>query len=362
MATASPQSSAPFLLEDDVQRDVRRAGLLYIRDDQPGFTRRGRGRGFQYIDEFGDTIRDDDRRDRLEGMSIPPAWDHVWICPQEDGYLQATGRDGAGRKQYIYHTGWHEHRARQKYEKMVDFARALGGLRAQIDADLRLRKLSLERVSALALAIMDRTAMRVGHEVYSQENGSYGLTTLRTKHVTTTSTRVRFDYIGKSGVERHVMLNNRRLSRQLQKVLELKGEHVFQYEDEAGCVQILRAEDINDYIAQHMGEGFSAKDFRTWRGTLCAAVNLWTDPWPRENFGARLGDAIELSSEFLGNTKSVCRNYYIHCDLLEHAESGELWTRLSTQSPVLLDTFLSEDECRLVTLLDALHAHHAAGA
>lgn len=357
--TSSPTPTSPLEpVEDDVQRDVRQAGLLFLRDDHPGFTRRGRGRGFQYIDEHGDTIRDDTRRDRLEGMSIPPAWDNVWICPDERGYVQATGRDGAGRKQYIYHTAWHEHRARKKYEKMIDFAHRLSGLRAQVDADLRARALSINRVCALAVAIMDRTAMRVGHEVYSQEHGSYGLTTLRTPHVTATTTRVRFDYTGKSGVERHVMLNDRRLARQIARVLELEGEHVFQYEDEAQEVRVLRAEDVNDYIARHMGGAFSAKDFRTWNGTLRAATHLWTDPWPTDDHPQRLKSAIEDASNFLGNTKSVCRDYYIHSDLLDQATSGDLWTHLSARAPDVVDEHFSADERRLIALLEDFHPHH----
>ena len=309
--------------------------LLDVPDTEPGYTRRRRGNKDVFYDSQGAPIRDEEALERLEGLSIPPAWSEVWICQEERGYLQATGRDDMGRKQYIYHPFWHEHRASSKYAKAMAFGAALPALREQVDGDLRRRRLDRERVSALGLAIIDRTAMRVGHDLYTDHHGSHGLTTLHKEHCSCGSRRARFTYQGKSHVERHVELRDRRLCRQIKRLYELPGPYLLQYSGETP--HRVLADELNGYLARHLGEQWSVKDFRTWWGSVKALEHLLPRGEQRpktedeeEAMTWRRGaikEAIAHASTFLGNTPSVCRNYYVHSEILQGAQQGWLWER-----------------------------------
>ena len=310
--------------------------LLDIPDTEPGYTRRRDEDGESiYLDASGSPVRDQDLLERFDELSIPPAWSDVWICASEEGYLQSTGRDEQGRKQYIYHPFWHEHQATHKYAEVLRFGQNLPDLRARVDRDLRHRKLSRQRVRALGIAVLDQTAMRVGHDMYTTQHGSHGLTTLYKEHCSLSSTRVEFRYPGKSGVEREVALRDRRLSRQLSRLLELPGQYLWQYVE--GETRRLHADDLNTYLCDATScEDWSVKYFRTWAGSIEALHYLlgveppdpetlqdealyekWSSPHQK--------GLVEAAATFLGNTRAVCRDYYIHRDLMDSVRDGSFW-------------------------------------
>lgn len=310
--------------------------LLDIPDTEPGYTRRHDENGDTvYLDSNGSVVRDEDLVERFDELTIPPAWQEVWICANESGYLQSTGRDEQGRKQYIYHPFWHEYQAAHKYAEVLRFGESLPSLRARVDRDLRRRALTRERVRALGIAVLDHTAMRVGHDMYTTQHGSHGLTTLYKEHCSVFSTKVEFCYPGKSGVAREVSLRDRRLSRQLAKLLDLPGQYLWQYVD--GDTRRLHADDLNHYLCDATEcEDWSVKYFRTWSGSVRALDYLLAiDPPDEETLGAselyeswsapHLTGLVEAAASFLGNTRAVCRDYYIHRDLLTSVQEGTFW-------------------------------------
>ncbi len=317
---------------DEARALASRARLRYVSDEEPGVRRIRRGSGFSYVTAGGEVLGGEDRA-RFEAMAIPPAWEDVWICADEDGHIQVTGRDAEGRKQYLYHPEWEKVRDEAKFSRLAEFGRALPGLRRRVDADLRRRGLPREKVTALAVALLDETLLRVGNESYAAANGSYGLTTLRADHVDVGSTYVEFDFPAKSGLERRVRVADRRLARLVAACHELPGQRLFTYE-EGGEVRAVDSTDVNRYLFDATGANFTAKDFRTWGGTVAVAGFLAPEP-PGANgdADARVLAAFDHAADLLGNTRDVARSAYVHPAVPEAYRAGELleaWKRTRT--------------------------------
>jgi DNA topoisomerase I len=306
------------------ERSARAAGLRYVTDERPGITRRRRGRGFQYVAPGGETIADRDERARIEGLAIPPAWTDVWICPSPNGHIQATGRDARGRKQYRYHPRWREVRDETKYHRMAGFARALPRIRRRVDRDMRRRALSRERVVAAVVRLLDETTIRVGNEEYARENRSFGLTTIRPQHVDVNGDRIVFRFRGKSGRVHDVEVEDPRVARVVRRCEELPGQDLFQYVDEDGDIVDVTSDDVNDYIREAAGADFTAKDFRTWTGTVLAAWTLDELAGGETPPKKQLVAAIESVAQELGNTPAVCRACYVHPDVINAHLDGTL--------------------------------------
>lgn len=305
-------------------RVARAAGLRHVSDDQPGFRRRRAGRGFSYVRPGGEPVRDKAALARIRALAIPPAWRDVWICPDPQGHLQATGRDARGRKQYRYHGRWREARDATKYHRTIAFAKALPRIRRRVGADLRRPGLPREKVLATVVALLERTLIRVGNEEYAKDNGSFGLTTLRDRHVRFRGAKAEFVFTGKGGKRHEVELFDRRLARVVRACRDLPGQELFQYVDDEGAVQSIGSADVNGYLREVAGEEFTAKDVRTWAGTVLAAIALQeaeafeTRAQARRNVTA----AIERVAKQLGNTPTICRRCYVHPAVLEAYEDG----------------------------------------
>lgn len=292
-------------------------GLIYVSDEEPGIRRRRCGRGFTFLHPNGQIVKDRRTLERIRLLVIPPAWDEVWICPLDQGHLQATGRDDQGRKQYLYHTRWVHLRNEGKYGRLLDFGRALPKLRRQIRAHLNLSALSREKVLAAVVGLLDSTFIRIGNLQYSQQNNAFGLTTLRDRHVKIEGEQVRFEFQGKSGVQQTVSLANRQLARIVRECREVPGYRLFQYYDEAGERQAIESHDVNNYLREITRCGFTAKDFRTWGGSVTALQELQHREVPDSEaaLNKELIEVIDAVAERLGNTRAVCRQYYIHPSL-----------------------------------------------
>jgi DNA topoisomerase-1 len=306
------------------KRLARLARLQYVADSEPGYSRMRNGEGFYYSNLRGAKLRDRRQIKRIEQMAIPPAWTDVWICPLPDGHLQATGRDDRGRKQYLYHERWRVVSDQVKFRRLADFARHLPRLRKAIAQDLRAKHLTRKRVLAGMVAVLDLTSIRVGNEEYVRENGSYGLATLRTRHVTLTNAHVELRFRGKGGQIREVTVSHKRLVQLFRELKTLPGAHVFQYLDDEGRVRPATAADVNDYLRETTGQPFTAKDFRTWKASALAAARLHgAGETQSERQRKRiLKQVVAEVAESLGNTPTVCRKYYIHADLLDGFLAG----------------------------------------
>jgi DNA topoisomerase IB len=316
----------------DPRPATRAMGLVYVSDAQLGLRRIRHGKGFSYRDAEGHTIRDRDELARIRALAIPPAYTDVWICANPRGHLQASGRDARGRKQYRYHPRWRKHRDLDKFERVVAFGKKLPALRRSVRRDLALAGLPREKLLALLVRLLDETLIRVGNDCYTRDNRSYGLTTLRTRHVCAQRGRLRFTFRGKSGQEHEVEMDDRRLVRIVRRVQQLPGQRLFQYIDDDGQLQPVDSGLVNDYLRAACGNGqaqeFSAKDFRTWGGTVHAARILAGTPRPRRGGEqARrsvLANAVAQVAAILGNTPAVCRGSYIHPRVLEGWLDGRL--------------------------------------
>ncbi len=303
------------------------AGLVYVSDDAPGFRRVRRGKGFSYLDLVGMPL-DGLVRDRINALAIPPAWKDVWISPQPSGHVLATGYDSAGRKQYIYHPAWEEMRDEAKFERMGEFGRRLGKLRRDLDADLRKPGLSRRKVTALSIAVLDLTLIRVGNRRYADENDAYGLTTLTAEHVGVDGLEVQLEFAGKGGADHQLVFQDRRLAALITSCQELAGQNLFSYPTPEG-VTAITSTDVNTYLAEAIPGSFTAKDFRTWGASTAVAEHLASDPGDGDE-GAQLLRAIDLAAERLGNTREVCRSSYVHPLIPEAFEDGRLkeaWRR-----------------------------------
>lgn len=288
--------------------------LVYSSDLEPGIRRRRAGRGFSYFDADGVRITDRAEIERLERLAVPPAWTDVWICADPRGHLQAIGRDGKNRKVYRYHPEYRRQRDRDKFDRLAEFGSVLGQVRRRVADDMAGVKLTREKVLAAVVQLLELTMIRVGNEEYAQANRSYGLTTLRSRHARIDGGAVRFVFRGKSGRDHRVTLTDRRLARIVRRCQELPGQLLFQYVDEDGECHSVTSADVNEYLREAAGADVTAKDFRTWMGTLLAAEALVTVGRPRsERVGQqRLKQVIAVVADKLGNTEAVCRNCYVH--------------------------------------------------
>jgi DNA topoisomerase-1 len=319
------------------------AGLRYVSDDRPGITRRRAGRGFAYRAPDGSPLTDRRRIAQIKALAIPPAWRDVWICPNPNGHLLATGRDARGRKQYRYHPRWRTVRDATKFDRMVPFGRALPALRARVERDLALRGLPREKVLAAVLRLIDVTLLRVGNDEYARLNDSFGASTMRNDHASVRGGRVRLAFRSKHGREVQVRISDRRLARIVRRCQDLPGEELFGYLDELGAERDVRSEDVNDYLREVAGEDFTVKDFRTWGASVLAAGLLGEiGPGANERDAVRRQNAaIRIVAHDLGNTLAVCRASYIHPTVLEAYREGRLQeTRLEAdgRAPGLRET------------------------
>ncbi len=321
----SPARTKELQIRIDTETAARRASLTYCSDAEPGGIRRkGAPNRFYYVDAKGKRIGDGPTLERIRALGIPPAWTDVWICPDEDGHLQATGRDVKGRKQYRYHERWSATRDEVKFSSLAAFAAALPKIRARIDADLRLRGLPRNKVLAAIVWLLDNTMIRVGNAQYARDNKSFGLTTLRTRHVAIEGSRLRFEFRGKSGKDWRVRLTDKRMARVLRGMAELPGQHLFQYVDGDGERRIVRSDDVNAYIAEAAGADFTSKHFRTWGGTVRALAILASRDMPEGNLKRFANSVVDEVAAKLGNTRAVCRRCYIHPAIFREWEDGKL--------------------------------------
>ena len=318
LAIVARQPKLQAIVTDPMQ-SARRAGLRYIGAPCDGIVRRRSGRGFSYRAVDGQRVTDLDTLRRIRALAIPPAWTDVWICPSPNGHVQAFGRDARGRKQYRYHARWREERDETKYARMLAFARVLPRIRAQVERDLARPGLPREKVLATLVCLLETTLIRIGNEAYARSNKSYGLTTMRERHVDVTGSQVRFTFRGKAGKEHTIDLRDPRMARIVRRLLELPGRDVFQYLDEDGTRRVIDSNDVNAYLNEITGADFTAKDFRTWAGTVLAARAL---DEVREFTSAReakrnIVRAVERVAARLGNTPAICRRSYVHPEVLQ---------------------------------------------
>ncbi|MEH6688386.1 MAG: DNA topoisomerase IB [Halopseudomonas sabulinigri] len=299
--------------------------LHYVDDSQPGISRKKWRDTFRYFDAKGERITDKAEISRLDSLAVPPAYTDVWICTDPRGHLQATGRDARGRKQYRYHPRWREVRDADKYARLQEFGNALPKLRKQLEAQLAERKFTREKVLATVVMLLDATLIRVGNTQYAKANKSYGLTTLRNRHVDIKGSEIQFQFRGKSGVEHQITVKDRRLANVVKRCLDLPGQDLFQYLDEEGNRHTVSSSDVNDYLHSLTGADFTAKDYRTWAGTAMALAVLRELEWQPESDAKRhVVTMVKDVAKQLGNTPAVCRKCYIHPAVLEHFNLGEL--------------------------------------
>ena len=306
-------------ISDELVTAAEQAGLQYVSDERPGYSRRAKGKHFQYFDTEGKLIRDEQRLCRIKRLAIPPAWANVWICPSPNGHVQATGRDARGRKQYRYHERWREVRDENKFERLAQFAKTLPDIRRRVAQDLKLPALPRRKVLATIVRLLERTFIRIGNEEYARENKSFGLTTLKNRHVKVKGAQARFQFRGKSGRQHEVDVTDSRMAKVIAKCQDLPGQDLFQYVDEDGEVQDVTSQDVNEYLREIAGEDFTAKDFRTWGGTVLAAIALSRQEafQTKRQAKSNIKTAICAVAELLGNTPAVCRKCYVHPMIVE---------------------------------------------
>jgi DNA topoisomerase-1 len=309
----------------DPAEAAKTAGLRYVHDGGPGIRRARAGKGLRYVGPDGKAVRDRDTLRRIRALAIPPAWTDVWVCPAPNGHLQATGKDARGRKQYRYHPRWRAVRDETKYHRLIAFGLALPKIRARVEQDLAQAGLPRGKVLATVVRLLETTLIRVGNEESARANGSFGLTTLRDRHVQVEGTNLRFSFRGKSGVRHDVAVTDRRLARVVRRCQDLPGHELFQYLEE-GQPHAVDSADVNEYLHEIAGEEFTAKDFRTWAGTVLAARALRELPAVGSQTQAKhnVVRAIEAVARRLGNTKAVCRKCYVHPAVLDAYRDGTL--------------------------------------
>ncbi|MBF6599520.1 MAG: DNA topoisomerase IB [Dehalococcoidia bacterium] len=351
------RSPPPAPLELDAPTTARAAGLRYVSDQMPGIRRVNCGAGFSYARPDGAPLRDEDELRRIRALVIPPAWTDVWICPTPNGHIQVTARDAKGRKQYRYHRRWREVRDETKYGRMLLFAAALPRIRAATERDLALPGLPREKMLATVVRLLEATLIRVGNEEYARDNQSFGLTTMRDRHAAVAGGTVRFRFRGKSGKEHSVGVRDRRLARIVKRSQELPGQELFQYVDDEGERHNIDSADVNAYLREISGEEFTAKDFRTWAGTVLAALALREfEAFDSEAQAKRnIVRAIESVAGRLGNTPAVCRKCYIHPAILDAYLDGSLLATLRSCTEAAMRESLPElrpEEAAVLALLE----------
>lgn len=347
---------ASQLSEAEAMQTARAAGLRHVGDDLPGIARVAVKDGFRYVAADGGTLRDEATLARIKSLAIPPAWSDVWICPFDNGHIQATGRDARGRKQYRYHPRWRSVRDEVKYERMLRFGRALPDIRKRVDAALALPGLPREKMLATVVHLLQTTMMRIGNEEYARENKSFGLTTLRNRHVRIDGSEVEFHFRGKSGVRHAIRVDDRRLARIIRTCRDLPGQELFQYVDDDGQLRAVDSADVNDYLREITGEDYTAKDFRTWSGTVLAALALQEfEKFDSETQAKKnIVQAIETVAAKLGNTPAVCRKCYVHPEVLAAYLDGSMLRSLEARTRAELSDdlpALRPEEAAVVALL-----------
>lgn len=336
------------------RQSARRASLLYVDDSAPGIQRKKRGHSFIYCGPSGRLIRSPQTLARIKALVIPPAWTDVWICATANGHLQATGRDARGRKQYRYHDRWREVRDESKYQRLGEFAQVLPLIRRRVRADLRRRGLPREKVLATIVQLLEATLIRIGNEEYAVANKSFGLTTMRDRHVTVNGTQIHFDFKGKSDISHAIDIRNPQLANIVRKCQDLPGQHLFQYTDEGGIIREVGSNDVNDYLREISGRDFTAKDFRTWAGTRLAlqALHQVTHAPSAAAAKKNIAQAIRSVAAQLGNTVAVCRKCYIHPAIIQAYLSDSLPPVAVSRSRAATIR-LSVDERAVVKLLNS---------
>jgi DNA topoisomerase I len=330
------------------------AGLRYLPDTRPGFRRQPSDNGFIYVDAAGQEIPQQQHLERIKKLVIPPAWTDVWISPSPNGHIQATGRDQKGRKQYLYHPKWRATRSLTKFGRMIAFGEKLPFLRAQIQKDLGGKELSKTRITAIVVNLLDQALIRVGNKYYARSNNSYGLTTLRDKHVQIEGSNIRFRFVGKKGVEHEIDIRDRRLAALVKKCKDIPGYHLFQYYDEAGNRCPLDSGDVNEYIQQISQADFTAKDFRTWGGTtlMVQCLEQLLDQEPELKKEKTVKEAFKQVAKSLGNTPAVCSKYYVHPQIVALFQEDKLFDYLKTHDATgPEDPFFSSTEKLVLNML-----------
>lgn len=336
---------------NDPMTSARAVGLRHVSDEKPGIKRENVGKGFRYRDAAGKIVRDEETLRRIKSLVIPPAWTDVWICADANGHLQATGRDDRGRKQFRYHPRWREIRDETKYARMIAFARALPKIRRRIKKDMALRDMPRNKILATVVRLLEVSLIRVGNDEYARDNDSFGLTTMRNKHVDVRGANLRFHFRGKAGKWHEVDIHDRRLAKIVGHCQDLPGQELFQFVDDDGGRHDVRSEDVNEYLREVSGQEFTAKDFRTWAGTVLASVALRefekfdTKAQAKKNVVA----AIEAVAAKLGNTPAVCKKCYIHPNVIDSYLDG-----------TLVETLKQRTENTLAKTLRGLPAQEAA--
>lgn len=332
---------------------ARQAGLRYVSDAKPGIVRKTQGKSFVYRQPNGSVVRDKDTLRRIRSLVIPPAWTDVWICLIENGHIQATGRDARGRKQYRYHPRWREVRDESKYDRVLAFAEALPKIRHRVAADLRRHGLSREKVMATIVRLLETTLIRVGNDEYVQQNGSHGLTTLHNHHAKVRGEQITFEFKGKSGKRHRIDLRDARMARLVRRCQELPGQDLFGYVDAEGKVHDVTSGEVNDYLREIAGADFSAKDFRTWAGTVLAAVALRQFEAFKSQVEAKRNTlrAVESVALLLGNTPAVCRKCYVHPTVLNGYLTGHTINHLRRSRPGHSPTKLRPEETAVLKLI-----------
>lgn len=346
----------PALIKDPVQ-SAKAAGLRYVSDDIPGIRRKRSGKGFVYIDVDGNRINDPEELQRIQSLAIPPAYKDVWICPIANGHLQATARDAKGRKQYRYHPLWRQTRNTTKFTRMIAFSDALPLIRERVDQDLGLRGLTREKVLATVVRLLETTYIRVGNETYVRENRSFGLTTMRCRHVDVSGTTLRFKFRGKSGVKHDIQVRDRRLARVIKRCQDVPGYELFQYLDDEGNPQSIDAGAVNAYLQEITQQDFTAKDFRTWAGTVLAALEFQAiGPFTTQTQAKKnISQVIKNVAADLGNRPATSRKYYVHPAIVDAYLEGTLLPALdlAAQQPEPESAYaLRPEEVAVVMVLE----------
>jgi len=334
---------------------AQEAGLIHVSDQKPGIVREKYKQGFRYRSKDGLLIVDEKILNRLRKLAIPPAYQQVWICPQPNGHIQATGRDARGRKQYRYHLRWRAVRDSSKYDRMQAFGLRLPAIRRRVEQDLRLAGLPREKILAVIVRLLESTLIRVGNDEYARDNGSFGLTTLRNRHVDIAGGRLRFSFVGKSGIRHEAGVEDLRLARIIKRCRELPGQELFQYLDEAGERRTLGSADVNDYLRNAAGAEFTAKDYRTWAGSVTAyrALCKAADEVPTVR---RVVEVIKDIATSLGNTPAVCRKCYVHPAVID----AYMESRLRSSIPAKPKRGLKMDEAAFLQFISAITNHRVA--
>ncbi|HSI12682.1 MAG TPA: DNA topoisomerase IB [Chthoniobacter sp.] len=336
--------------------ETQQARLRYFTDEKPGIQRQRRGKSFVYVQPDGKRLKDEETLKRIKHLVIPPAWEDVWICPVENGHIQATGRDARGRKQYRYHQRWREQRDENKFSRILGFARVLPRIRRRVRRDLKRRGMPREKVLATIVRLLEGTLIRVGNEEYARDNHSYGLTTMKNSHVAVRGAKMRFAFRGKSGKRHEISLYDRQLARIVKRCQEMPDQDLFVYEDESGEVRHVGSQDVNEYLRAIAGEEYTAKDFRTWAGTVLAAVALreFKAVTHQQQIKKNVLRATEAVAQLLGNTPTVCRKCYVHPEIFESYLAGDTISTIEQRAEGKIDRGLSRlraEEAAVLVLL-----------